>query len=92
MSKKKKQRSEEDKSISKYMGESIRNLRILRGLTQKQLAEKVDSGNTWISKIENGNENQGTSSKMLVRIAEVLHGDIVFIAKRDEGANNEKNK
>lgn len=52
------------------IGRRVRNIRVERGLTQKELASKVGIDFTYIGKIERG--EQLPSLKILLKIAEAL--------------------
>ena len=44
-------------SLSFYIGDRIRSLRITKGLTQEKLAEKAGLHNTYIGQVERGEKN-----------------------------------
>jgi transcriptional regulator with XRE-family HTH domain len=52
------------------LGQAVRELRELRGLTQTQLADGMQSGRTYVSAIENGLRNPTLT--VIARLAEVL--------------------
>lgn len=58
-------------------GERVRQLRTQRGLTQRDLAQRIGVSNTYISKIENGNLHFGDypSEKFIHKLADVLQAD-----------------
>ena len=58
----------------KIFGERLKELRIQSGLTQRELAEKVDVNFTYLSKIENG-ALPPPSEKVILRLAEILNAD-----------------
>ena len=49
-------RTDQEKKISRYMGEQIRALRKKSGLTQQRLAEKVNRDHAVVSRIEGGSQ------------------------------------
>ncbi len=57
--------------LCKNIGEKIKNIRIQNGLTQKQIAKKLNVSQQLISRIENGQEN--ISILTLKNIAKVLN-------------------
>ena len=57
--------------ILKTVGEHIRHYRTLRGWTQEQLAEALDSQGTYIGRVERGEQNIQLST--LEKIANALH-------------------
>lgn len=57
--------------ILKTVGEQIRHYRTLRGWTQEQLAEVLDSQGTYIGRVERGEQNVQLST--LEKIADALH-------------------
>ena len=73
---------------NKEFGKKIRALRKSLGLSQEQLAEKLDIDNKHLSKIENGLHMP--TYRLLNKISEVLHLDIYTL--EEKGVNiNEKN-
>lgn len=58
-------------------GVRIRQLRVNKGLTQEQLAEKVTVSRTCIVKIENG--TQGGSIELAVEFAELFHASLDYL-------------
>lgn len=63
--------------LIKNVGEQIRRIRKLRGLTQESLAEKTGLQNTYISDVERGDRN--TSLETLEKIIEALEVEPVEI-------------
>ncbi len=57
--------------ILKTVGEHIRHYRTLRGWTQEQLAEALDSQGTYIGRVERGEQNVQLST--LEKIADALN-------------------
>lgn len=58
-------------------GERVRQLRTQRGLTQRELAEKIGVSDTYISKVENENLHFGDypSEKFIHKLARELDAD-----------------
>lgn len=56
--------------VKKLFGARIRSLRETRGLTQEQLAEKIDMHPVYLSNIERGKENP--TLNVLIRMSMVL--------------------
>jgi UDP-N-acetylglucosamine 1-carboxyvinyltransferase len=59
------------------IGQLISQVRLQRGLTQSELAEKLKTSQSAVNRIEKGNQN--VSLEMLGRISEVLNKEIVQI-------------
>ena len=70
------------------IGENVRRLRLERGITQEQLAEKAELSLTVIQKIEAG--QSGSRTETLIRIALVLNVSLDFLV--DIRHTNERNK
>lgn len=58
------------KEVRKLLGQRIRDLRNLRGLTQEQLGERADVNYKYLGAIERGEKNPSTDN--LAKIAEAL--------------------
>ncbi len=54
--------------IDKYIGKRIKQYRMLKGITQEQLAEQVDLSRNYISSIE-----RGVSSLSIDKIVEIIN-------------------
>jgi len=66
------------------LGENIRRARKVRGWTQKELAERVESDASYMNRIETGKANP--SIAVLARIAEALEVSLDALVKgRDDG-------
>jgi len=61
------------------IGNLVRSLRREREMTQNELAERMNTTQSAIARIENGEQN--LSTEMLSRISEVLQSDIVTVSK-----------
>lgn len=70
----------------KQLGQSIRNYRLLRNLTQEKLAEKCDLSTPHISNIERGTESISFST--LEKLLENLQVKIDFIIYEGNNKNN----
>ncbi|MBM6619175.1 helix-turn-helix domain-containing protein [Bacillus suaedaesalsae] len=57
---------------SERLGEEIKNLRLMAGITQKELADGVNLSQAAISKLENGNTGNTPNAPNLLLIAEFL--------------------
>jgi transcriptional regulator with XRE-family HTH domain len=57
-------------NMLELLGDAIRELRIERGMTQKELAEACETERTFIVALEKGRKNAGTAT--IVRIAAAL--------------------
>jgi transcriptional regulator with XRE-family HTH domain len=55
-----------------FVGEKIKIIRERKGITQKELAEKSNISNIYLSNLENGIKNN-PSNKLLNKIADVLN-------------------
>ena len=68
-------------------GERVRELRHAKGLTLRDLAEHVDVGFTYLSRVENGRLNYGDypSNALIHRLADALDADeeeLLVLAER----------
>lgn len=64
------------------LGRAVRELRLERGLTQRQLARAADMNETWLSHIEAGRPNPAWGT--VVRIAAALDVPVSELALRAE--------
>jgi UDP-N-acetylglucosamine 1-carboxyvinyltransferase len=71
----------ENENYRLEIGELIQSVRLERGLTQAELAEKLETSQSAINRIENGGQN--ISLEMLLRISDVLNYEIMSL--NDEG-------
>ncbi len=74
--------------VAKLLGKRIKELRKSLGITQIELAEKVDVDPKYVSRIETGISNP--SLKTVEKISEIMNVDVARLFKPDE--INEKNK
>lgn len=68
--------------ILENMGKSLKRVRLEKGLTQEELAEKVGIHPTYVGKIESGKNN--ISIKMLFKISRVLDVKLPYIFNFDK--------
>ncbi len=59
------------------LAKSIIELRLKRGITQKELAEKIGTKQSGISRLESVNAHSNPSLSMLERVAEALDAKLV---------------
>jgi transcriptional regulator with XRE-family HTH domain len=59
----------------KLLGQRIRELRKARGLSQEELAERIESGAKYVSALERGQKNVPVA--VLVRVARALRVELV---------------
>lgn len=77
-------------SLAKMIGEQIRHYRNLRGLTQEQLAEILESHGTYIGRLERGEQNVQLAT--LEKIAEALHISVFAFFNHDQVRTPEKSR
>lgn len=70
------------KDAKQYIGSRVKELRLAKCITQKELSEKANVIRANISRIENGKYN--TSIDILNRIAEALGVQVDFITKIED--------
>jgi transcriptional regulator with XRE-family HTH domain len=71
------------------MAERIHTIRRRRGLTSKELATRVGTGRTTVSRLENNSKPQ-VSFDVLVRIADVLGVSLDYLAGRKDAEDVEQ--
>lgn len=71
--------------MNNTIGENIKSFRIMRGLTQKQVAENTNLSITFISQIENGISNPSIES--LEKIADILRVSVVDLKSKNGFTN-----
>lgn len=76
----------EEEMINLDIAQQIYDLRMKSGLTQKQLAERVGTSTSVISRLEDA-DYQGHSLSMLRRIAAALGGrvEVKLVARKKQG-------
>lgn len=67
---------------NKRIGQIIRDTRIERGITQQDLAKKLNTSQSAINRIEKGNQN--ISIDMVSKISKVLDREIISISSSDK--------
>ena len=75
------------KMLHKHIGAKIAYFRKLNGISQQELAQKINISESAISKIENGNYNKNISLKLLQIIADELNVKMTTLITLD---NKEK--
>jgi transcriptional regulator with XRE-family HTH domain len=70
-----------DKTYLKRLGKKIKSLREAKGLTQEQLAERLDTKHTQIGRMERGEAN--STINMLRKLAEELDVPISELVRID---------
>lgn len=65
------------KSYNQVIGETIEQMRLSRGLTQGELAEKIGTSQSAIHRVEKGGQN--ISLEMIKKLSEALGGQILSI-------------
>lgn len=71
--------------MSNVLGESIKKYRKIKGLTQKELSEKIDISRSFMSQIESGISKP--SEENLKKIAECLNVEIEQLTNHDMAIN-----
>jgi transcriptional regulator with XRE-family HTH domain len=72
-----------DEKAWQILGERIHIIRRRRGLTSKELATKVGTGRTTISRLENNSKPQ-VSFDVVVRIADALNVSLDYLTGRKD--------
>lgn len=68
--------------LAKEIGERVRYYRLLKGWTQEQLAEALDSQGTYVGRVERGEQN--LQLQTLEKIADALQVNIYAFFDRKE--------
>lgn len=79
---------EDENYIYEVVSRNIQKQRKLKGLTQEQLAEKIEYSTQFISNIESKKNHQTMSLGTLWRIALILNIDISLLFKDENNKNN----
>lgn len=66
------------------LAKSIIELRLKRGITQKELAEKIGTKQSGISRLESVNTRSNPSLSLLERVAEALDAKLIVYIKPRE--------
>ncbi len=80
------QPTDDSAAAYKTLGRALRALRDEAGLTQEQLAARVDAGATYISQVENG--HRGIRWHLLLRFLTALDADLHQLADAIERADD----
>lgn len=68
--------------FARTIGERIRHYRLLKGWTQEQLAEVLDSQGTYVGRVERGEQN--LQLQTLEKIADALHISVYTLFRQQE--------
>lgn len=71
--------STDKKMVLRQIGAKIAYFRTLVGISQKELAAKINTTQSTISKVESGNYNDNLSIVMLTEIADALEVDLSLL-------------
>ncbi len=71
--------STDKKIVLRQIGAKIAYFRTLVGISQKELAERINTTQSTISKVESGNYNDNLSIVMLTEIADALDVDLALL-------------
>jgi len=71
--------------FARSIGERIRHYRLLKGWTQEQLAEVLDSQGTYVGRVERGEQNLQLHT--LEKIADALHISVYALFQHQEPLN-----
>ncbi len=67
------------KIILRQIGAKVAYFRTLAGLSQTELADRIKTTQSTISKVENGSYNDNLSIAMLTEIADALEMDLALL-------------
>lgn len=67
------------KMVLRQIGAKIAYFRTLSGISQKELADRIKTTQSTISKVESGNYNDNLSIAMLTEIADALEVDLALL-------------
>ena len=71
--------STDKKMVLRQIGAKIAYFRTLVGISQRELAAKIKTTQSTISKVESGNYNDNLSIVMLTEIADALEVDLALL-------------
>ena len=71
--------STDKKMVLRQIGAKIAYFRTLVGISQRELAAKINTTQSTISKVESGNYNDNLSIVMLTEIADALEVDLALL-------------
>ena len=71
--------STDTKMVLRQIGAKIAYFRTLSGISQKELADRIKTTQSTISKVENGSYNDNLNIAMLTEIADALEVDLALL-------------
>ena len=71
--------STDTKMVLRQIGAKIAYFRTLSGISQKELADRIKTTQSTVSKVESGNYNDNLSIAMLTEIADALEVDLALL-------------
>ena len=71
--------STDTKMVLRQIGAKIAYFRTLSGISQKELADRIKTTQSTISKVENGSYNDNLNIAMLTEIADALEMDLALL-------------
>ena len=71
--------STDTKMVLRQIGAKIAYFRTLSGISQKELADRIKTTQSTISKVENGSYNDNLNIAMLTEIADSLEVDLALL-------------
>jgi len=71
--------STDTKMVLRQIGAKIAYFRTLSGISQKELADRIKTTQSTISKVENGSYNDNLNIAMLTEIADALEIDLALL-------------
>jgi len=71
--------STDTKMVLRQIGAKIAYFRTLSGISQKDLADRIKTTQSTISKVENGSYNDNLSIAMLTEIVDALEVDLALL-------------
>lgn len=71
--------STDTKMVLRQIGAKIAYFRTLSGISQKDLADRIKTTQSTVSKVENGSYNDNLSIVMLTEIADALEIDLALL-------------
>ena len=71
--------STDTRMVLRQIGAKIPYFRTLSGISQKDLADRIKTTQSTISKVESGNYNDNLSIAMLTEIADALEVDLALL-------------
>lgn len=71
--------STDTRMVLRQIGAKIAYFRTLSGISQKELADRIKTTQSTVSKVENGSYNDNLSIGMLTEIADALEIDLALL-------------